>query len=89
MAGGDENELNEIRIALGNVSDDQGEKAIDGLEKNDDGTITIEHRPSATDEITDRMSDHGYAQDEHLSEGEARREADAATGHVVTVFSST
>lgn len=86
MAGADENELNEIRIALNNISDVKGEKAINGLERDADGTVTVEHRPGASDEIADRMSDHGYEQHERLSEGEAREEADAATGHVVTVF---
>ena len=86
MAGADKDELNEIRIALTNVSDDQGDKAINGMNRDDDGDIRIEHRPGATDEITDRMTDHGYEQREQLSEETAQQQADAATGHVITVF---
>lgn len=89
MAGADKDELNEIRIALTNISDDLGNKAINGLNQDADGDIRIEHRPGATDEITDRMSDHGYEQQDQLSEEAAQQQADAATGHMITIFTRT
>lgn len=86
MAGAEKDELNEIRIALANISDDRDQKAINGLSRDDAGDIRIEHRPGATDEITDRMADHGYEQREQLSEEDAQQRADAAAGHVITIF---
>lgn len=86
MAGADKDELNEIRIALTNISDDRGDKALNGLERDDAGDIRIEHRPGAADEITDRMSDHGYERREELSETAAQQQADAAPGHQITIF---
>ena len=89
MAGADKDEMNEIRIALTNISDEQGNKALNGLHRDDGGDIHIEHRPGATEEITDRMADHGYEQREQLSEDAAQQQADAATGHVITIFTRT
>lgn len=86
MAGADKDELNEIRIALTNISDNRGNKAINGIDRDADGDIRIEHRPDATDEITARMTDHGYEQRDRLSEGAAQQQADAETGHVITIF---
>lgn len=89
MAGADKDELNEIRIALTNISDERGDKAIDGLERDADGDLRIEHRPGAIDEITDRMSDHGYEQREQLSEDAAEQQGSTEKRHVVTVFTRT
>ena len=89
MAGADKDEMNEIRIALTNISDEQGNKALNGLERTDDGAVHVEHRPGATEEISDRMADHGYERREQLSEDAAQRQADAETGHVVTIFTRT
>lgn len=86
MAGPEEDELNESRIAPGNGSDGKGEKANNGRERKDDGTVTVGHRPGATDETVARMSAQGYERHDHFTEGEPREEANAATGHVVTVL---
>ena len=86
MAGADKDELNEIRIALTNISDETGKKALNGIERDEAGDVRIEHRPDAADEIAERMGDHGYERRERLSEGAADERDDAATGHVVTVF---
>ena len=89
MAGAEKDELNEIRIALTNISDNRGDKALNGLSRDADGDIRIEHRPGATEEIADRMTDHGYEQREQLSERTAQQQADAAPGHVITIFTKT
>lgn len=86
MAGSEKDEMNRIRTALSNTSDEQGNKAVNGIARDDD-TVRIEHRQTAADEITDRMEEIGYEQRERLSETEAQERADADPGHVVTVFS--
>jgi hypothetical protein len=86
MAGAEKDEMNRIRTALSNTSDEQGNKAVNGISRDDDGAVSIEHRPGAADEIADRMDDIGYEQREQLSETDAQERFGADPGHVVTVF---
>jgi hypothetical protein len=89
MAGAEKDEMNKIRTALSNTSDEKGNKAVNGIDRDDQGVVRIEHRPSASDEIDDRMDDIGYDRREQLSETNAQAEADADPGHVVTIFERT